>query len=153
MSIDERLAELGYVLPAVGTAKGNYKLAVRSGNLIFTAGHIAANTNGELYAGKVGKDFTTQEAYDIAHHVALSILATLKQELGDLNKIKRIVKIVGFVNCTDDFTAQPSVINGASDTFAKVLGEHGIGARSAVGTNALPLNAPVEIEAVVEIEE
>ncbi|KDO35651.1 hypothetical protein SPRG_18813 [Saprolegnia parasitica CBS 223.65] len=152
-SIDARLAELGYVLPEVTTPKGNYKLAVRSGNQIFTAGHIPTNANGELITGKVGQDVTIEAAYEAAHFVALSLLATIKAELGgDLSKVKRIVKTMGFVNCVDGFAQQASVINGCSDTFAKVFGDHGVGARSAVGTNALPLNVPVEIEIIVEIE-
>ncbi|OQR90355.1 endoribonuclease L-PSP [Achlya hypogyna] len=152
MSIDARLAELGYVLPAVTTPKGNYKLAVRSGNQIFTAGHIPATANGDLVTGKVGLNVTPEQAYEAAHLVALSLLATLKAELGDLNKVKRLVKTMGFVNCVDGFSAQASVINGCSDTFAKVFGDIGIGARSAVGTNALPLNVCVEIEVIVEVE-
>ncbi|EQC26022.1 hypothetical protein SDRG_16124 [Saprolegnia diclina VS20] len=152
-SIDARLAELGYVLPGVTTPKGNYKLAVRSGNLIFTAGHIAANATGEHLVGKVGQDVTIEAAYEAAHLVALSLLATIKAELGgDLGKVKRIVKTMGFVNCVDGFTQQASVINGCSDTFAKIFGDHDVGARSAVGTNALPLNAPVEIELIIEID-
>ncbi|ETV74639.1 hypothetical protein H257_10772 [Aphanomyces astaci] len=148
-----RLAELGYVLPAVSPPKGNYKLLTRVGNLIYTAGHIPTPANGALITGKVGVDLTTEQAYDAAHVVALALLATLQHELGDLNKIKQIVKLTGFVNAVDGFAAQPTVINGASDTFAKVFGDHGVGARSAVGTNGLPLNVPVEIEAIVEVHD
>ncbi|KAF0683236.1 Aste57867_24668 [Aphanomyces stellatus] len=151
--INARIAELGYTLPAVTAPKGNYKLIVRSGNLLFTAGHIPTTADGTLITGKVGKEVTTEQAYDAAHVVALSLLATLKHELGDLNKIKQIVKLTGFVNCVDGFAAQPTVINGASDTFAKVFGDIGVGSRSAVGTNALPLNVPVEIEAIVEVHD
>uniref|UniRef100_K3WLZ8 Endoribonuclease L-PSP/chorismate mutase-like domain-containing protein n=1 Tax=Globisporangium ultimum (strain ATCC 200006 / CBS 805.95 / DAOM BR144) TaxID=431595 RepID=K3WLZ8_GLOUD len=151
--IERRLAELGYVLPQVAEPKGNYRTAVRTGNYIFTAGHLPQPTGGDLIVGKIGKDLTPEDGYDAAHHVALSLMATLKHELGDLDKVKRIVKLVGFVNCVDGFTGQPGVINGASDTIGKVFGDKGIHARSAVGTNALPLNVAVEIEAIVEIEE
>jgi enamine deaminase RidA (YjgF/YER057c/UK114 family) len=103
--------------------------------------------------GKVGKDLTTEQAYDAAKYCALAILGTLKQELGDLDKVKKVVKITGFVNCIDTFAAQPKVLNGASDLLGQVLGERGVHSRSAVGTNALPLNVPVEVEAIVEVKE
>ncbi|RLN32726.1 hypothetical protein BBJ28_00001961 [Nothophytophthora sp. Chile5] len=151
--IERKLEELGYTLPAVATPKGNYRTAVRSGNTFYLAGHLPQPAGGDIITGKVGKDLTQEEGYDAAHYVALSLMATLKQEVGDLDKIKRVVKLVGFVNCVDGFTAQPAVINGASDTFGKVFGDKGIHARSAVGTNALPLNVAVEIEAIVEVEE
>ncbi|RLN58151.1 hypothetical protein BBJ29_005986 [Phytophthora kernoviae] len=151
--IERKLEELGYVLPEVASPKGNYRTSVRSGNTIYMAGHLPQPAGGELITGKVGKDLTPEEAYDAAHYVSLSIMATLKQEVGDLDKIKRVVKLVGFVNCVDGFAGQPAVINGASDTFGKVFGDKGVHARSAVGTNALPLNVAVEIEAVVEIED
>ena len=93
-----------------------------------------------------------EQGYDAAKLVALSLISTLKTTVGDLDKVKRIVKLVGFVNCTDGFTQQPQVVNGASDLFGQVFGERGFHARSAVGTNALPLNVPVEIEAIVEVE-
>ncbi|GLD99248.1 hypothetical protein PINS_up007966 [Pythium insidiosum] len=150
--IERRIKELGYALPAVAEPKGNYRTCVRSGNYIFTAGHLPQPIGGDLIVGKIGKDLTPEEGYDAAHHIALSLMATLKHELGDLDKVKRIVKLVGFVNCVDGFTGQPGVINGASDTIGKVFGDKGIHARSAVGTNALPLNVAVEIEAIVEIE-
>ncbi|KAG1709069.1 hypothetical protein DVH05_022700 [Phytophthora capsici] len=151
--IERKIEELGYTLPAVAEPKGNYRTAVRSGNTIYLAGHLPQPAGGDLILGKVGKDLTPEEGYDAAHYVALSMLATLKHEVGDLDKIKRVVKLVGFVNCVDGFTQQPAVINGASDTIGKVFGDKGIHARSAVGTNALPLNVAVEVEAVVEIEE
>lgn len=151
--IERKLEELGYVLPTVAEPKGNYRTAVRSGNTIYLAGHLPQPAGGELIKGKVGQDVTQEEAYDAAHYVALSMMATLKHEIGDLDKVKRVVKLVGFVNCVDGFTQQPAVINGASDTMGKVFGDKGVHARSAVGTNALPLNVAVEIEAVVEVEE
>uniref|UniRef100_H3HDE8 Endoribonuclease L-PSP/chorismate mutase-like domain-containing protein n=2 Tax=Phytophthora ramorum TaxID=164328 RepID=H3HDE8_PHYRM len=151
--IERKLEELGYTLPAVADPKGNYRTSVRSGNTLYLAGHLPQPAGGDLILGKVGKDLTPEQGYDAAHYVALSLMATLKHEVGDLDKIKRVVKLVGFVNCVDGFTQQPAVINGASDTIGKVFGDKGLHARSAVGTNALPLNVAVEIEAVVEIEE
>ncbi|TDH67156.1 hypothetical protein CCR75_009713 [Bremia lactucae] len=151
--IERKIKELGYTLPAVAEPKGNYRTSVRSGNTIFLAGHLPQPAGGELILGKVGKDLTPEQGYEAAHYVALSLMATLKHEVGDLDKIKRIVKLVGFVNCVEGFTQQPAVINGASDTIGKVFGDRGIHARSAVGTNALPLNVAVEVEAIVEVEE
>ncbi|DAZ99068.1 TPA: hypothetical protein N0F65_008373 [Lagenidium giganteum] len=152
MKIEQRLQELGYELPPFSEPKGNYCVTVRSGNLIFTAGHVPTDKNNELIKGKIGNDLKIEDGYEAAHRAALGLLTTLKAELGDLDKIKRIVKITGFVNCTDDFTAQPAVINGASDTLCNVLGDKGKHARSAVGSNALPLNIAVEVEAIVEVE-
>ncbi|KAF4036372.1 YjgF/chorismate mutase-like putative endoribonuclease [Phytophthora infestans] len=151
--IERKIEELGYTLPTVAEPKGNYRTSVRSGNTIYMAGHLPQPAGGDLILGKVGKDLTPEQGYEAAHYVALSLMATLKQEVGDLDKIKRVVKLVGFVNCVDGFTQQPAVINGASDTIGKVFGDKGIHARSAVGTNALPLNVAVEVEAVVEIED
>ncbi|EEY61980.1 endoribonuclease L-PSP, putative [Phytophthora infestans T30-4] len=151
--IERKIEELGYTLPNVAEPKGNYRTSVRSGNTIYMAGHLPQPAGGDLILGKVGKDLTPEQGYEAAHYVALSLMATLKQEVGDLDKIKRVVKLVGFVNCVDGFTQQPAVINGASDTIGKVFGDKGIHARSAVGTNALPLNVAVEVEAVVEIED
>lgn len=105
-----------------------------------------------LITGKVGRDLTTQEAHDAAKVVGLNIIASLKAYLGDLDRVKRVVKLVGFVNCVDDFKDQPMVINGCSNLLGEVFGEKGTHARSAVGTNALPLGVAVEIEAIVEIE-
>ncbi|KAG7376895.1 hypothetical protein PHYPSEUDO_012567 [Phytophthora pseudosyringae] len=150
--IEDRLAELGHELPAAGVPKGNYVNVVRTGDYIYTAGHLPVTAAGKLITGKLGKDLTTEEGYAAAQRVALALLATLKKELGELDHIKRVVKLTGFVNCVDTFTAQPGVINGASDTVAAVFGDKGKHARSAVGTNALPLNVAVEIEAVVEVE-
>eukprot|EP00658_Telonema_sp_P-2_P014542 TRINITY_DN1552_c0_g1_i1.p1 TRINITY_DN1552_c0_g1~~TRINITY_DN1552_c0_g1_i1.p1 ORF type:complete len:234 (+),score=53.32 TRINITY_DN1552_c0_g1_i1:23-724(+) len=149
----KRIEELGYTLPAVGAPKGSYVPVTRVGNLLFTAGHLPTPAGADLITGKVGEDLSVEEGNKAAEYVALSLLATIQQEIGDLDKIKRIVKLVGFVNCTDGFAQQPQVINGASDLIGEVLGERGVHARSAVGTNALPLNIPVEIEAIVEVEE
>lgn len=133
---------------------GNYVQVVRSGNQLFLAGHLPQPAGGgALVTGKVGKDLTVEQGYEAAKLVALNLIATLKRELGDLDKVERIVKLVGFVNCTDGFAQQPQVVNGASDTLAEVFGDKGKHARSAVGTNALPLNVAVEIEAIVQFRE
>jgi len=105
-----------------------------------------------IKVGKVGIDYTTEEAALFAEKIGLQLLATLKHEVGDLDRIKRIVKVVGFINCPDDFTQQPEVLNGCSNLFGAVLGERGVHARSAVGTNSLPRNVPVEIELITEVE-
>ncbi|KAG2988203.1 hypothetical protein PC121_g21216 [Phytophthora cactorum] len=129
--IENRLAELGYELPAVMVSKLTYVNAVRTGNFVYTAGHIR----------------------EAAQRVALALLATLKNELGELDHIKRVAKRTGFINCVDTFTDQASVINGASDTVVDIFGNKGKHARSGLGINALPFNAAVEIEAIVEIDE
>ena len=154
VATEAKLAELGYVLPAVNPPKGSYVLCTRSadGKTLYTAGHLPQPADGDLVTGKIGADLTVEQGTQAAEYAGLSLLATLKHELGDLDKVKRIVKVVGFVNCTDGFSQQPAVINGASDLFAAVLGDRGVHARSAVGTNALPLNVAVEVECVVEIE-
>ena len=151
---EAKIAELGYTLPEVNPPKGAYVLCTRSGDgkTVYTAGHLPQPADGELVTGKVGADLTREEGHAAAEYAALSLLATLKAEIGDLDKITRIVKVVGFVNCTDGFSEQPLVINGASNLFGAVLGDRGVHARSAVGTNALPLNVAVEVEAVVEVE-
>ena len=152
---EERLAELGYKLPAMPQALGIYLPAVRSGNHIFTAGHIYFTDPMDvttLKKGKVGVEYTTAEAAGIAEGIALELIATLKNEVGDLDKIKRIVKVVGFVNSPATFEEQPEVMNGASNLLGAVFGERGVHARSAVGTSALPRNVPVEIELIAEVE-
>lgn len=130
----------------------NYVKAVRVGNLIFLAGHGPTKADGTNITGKVGKDMSVEQAYMAARQTAISMLSTLKAELGDLNKVKRVVKVLGMVNCTDDFTDQPKVINGFSDLIVSVFGEKGLHARSAVGMNSLPSNIAVEVEMIVEVE-
>lgn len=147
----QRLAALGLTLPAVSPVIANYVPAVRSGNLVFLAGQIARGPDGKPLTGKVGRDLTEVQAAEAARTCALQLLAALQAEIGDLAKVKRIVRVGGFVNCTDDFTAQPKVVNGASDLLVAVFGEAGKHARAAVGVNALPAGAPVEIELVAEV--
>jgi len=151
---EARIAQMGLTLPEPSSPKGSYISCTPLGDtVIMTAGHLPFDpSTGELMTGKVGDDCTVEDGAKAASHVALGLLSTLKKELGDLDRIKRVVKLVGFVNCVDGFAQQPQVINGASDLIGEILQERGVHARSAVGTNALPLNVPVEIEAIIEIE-
>mmetsp|Transcript_23174 Transcript_23174/g.33983 ORF Transcript_23174/g.33983 Transcript_23174/m.33983 type:complete len:172 (-) Transcript_23174:100-615(-) len=153
LHVEKNLDKLGIVLPKPNDPKGNYLSFVRSGNMLFLAGHLPQSPDGTLVTGKVGKDITVQEGYDAARTIALNLISTMKFATGDLDKVKRVVKLVGFVNCNEDFTQQPSVINGCSDMMVEVFGpEVGRHARSAVGTNALPLGVSVEVEAIIEVE-
>jgi enamine deaminase RidA (YjgF/YER057c/UK114 family) len=148
---EAKLAALGVTLPAVPAAIANYVPAVRSGNLVFLAGQLAKGPDGKFLTGKVGRDLTLEQGAAAARTCAIQLLAVLKAEVGDLAKVKRIVRVGGFVNCTEDFTAQPKVVNGASDLLVAVFGDQGRHARAAVGVNALPAGAPVEVELVAEV--
>ena len=130
----------------------NYVKAVRVGNLIFLAGHGPTKADGTNITGKV-EDLTVEQGYMAARQTAIAILSTLKAEIGDLNKVKRVVKVLGMVNCQSDFTEHPKVINGFSDLIVSVFGEKGLHARSAVGMNSLPLNIAIEVEMIVEVFE
>jgi enamine deaminase RidA (YjgF/YER057c/UK114 family) len=152
IDFDKKLKELNIELFVPGKPIANYVKAVRTGNLLYLAGHGPTKADGSNILGKVGRELTTEQGYEAAKQTGVSILSTLKAELGDLNKVKRIVKVLGMVNCTENFTDQPKVINGFSDLMVAVFGEKGKHARSAVGMYALPLNMSVEIEIVVELE-
>lgn len=149
---EARLAALGAKLPAVGKPIANYVSAVRSGNLVFLAGHIPRDDKGAVMTGKVGRDATVASANQAARQTALGLIATLKSEIGELSRLKRIVRVGGFVNAVDDFKEQPQVMNGCSDLLVAVFGERGKHARAALGVASLPLGAVVEIEMVVEVE-
>jgi enamine deaminase RidA (YjgF/YER057c/UK114 family) len=150
---EEKMKALGLQLPAASKPIANYVKYVRTGNLIFLAGHGPTKADGTNIAGKVGKDLTIEQGYEAAKVAALSLIATLKDALaGDLNKVKRIVKVNGYVNCLPDFTEQPKVINGCSDLLVQIFGEKGKHARAAMGMVALPSNIAVEIEMIVEVE-
>lgn len=150
MSIDDRLAELGIVLPAGTAPVANYVSTRRSGNLLFVSGHVSRRA-GAVVPGKVGDGVDTETAYDLARLVALDILGTVHAALGSLDDVT-VTKITGFVNSAAGFTEQPAVINGASDLFVQVLGaERGAHARSAIGVAQLPLGAAVEVEAIFEV--
>lgn len=147
-----KLAALGHTLPVVNMPIANYVPALRTGSLIFLAGHIPRDAAGKVIAGKVGRDASEQDANAAARQTALALLATLKKEIGELSRVKRIVRVGGFVNAVDDFKAQPQVINGCSDLLVAAFGERGKHARAALGVASLPLGAVVEIEMIVEVE-
>ena len=149
MKIEQRLAELGIELPPVPAPAASYVNCVRTGNLIFVSGTVARTADGEIPKGKVGADVSTEEAAQHARLAGINILAILKEELGDLDRVRRIVKLLGMVNATPDFLEQSYVINGCSDLFVEVFGEGH--ARSAVGMGSLPFGITVEIEAIVEV--
>jgi enamine deaminase RidA (YjgF/YER057c/UK114 family) len=152
MTPDHNFAQLGLNLPPAPKPLGVYKPFLIVGNFIYVSGHGTVKDDGSLIIGRIGKDFTMEEGKMAAQQVGLAILATLKQNLGTLNKIKRVIKVLGMVNCVPEFERHPFVINGCSELFAKVWGEeNGIGVRSAVGMGSLPDNIPVEIEAVFEL--
>ena len=152
MSVEARLAELGLELPEVATPAGAYVPAVISGNLVFTAGQIPL-VDGKLMAeGRLGAEISAEAGKEIAQRCALNAIAAVKSVLGDLERVKKVVKVVGFVASTPDFTAQPGVVNGASELLQAAFGDRGIHARSAVGVAVLPLNSPVEVELIVEFE-
>lgn len=145
---EQRLQELGLTLPAPRQAAGNYVGCVRTGNLLFTAGQ-----GTDEYRGRLGEDVSIDVGYLAARQCMLNLLTVVKQEIGELSRVKRVVKILGFVNSTPDFTDQPKVMNGASDLLVQVFGEKGKHGRSAVGMAQLPLNNAVEVEMILEIEE
>jgi enamine deaminase RidA (YjgF/YER057c/UK114 family) len=151
-SPEQKLVELGLTLPAVNSPVANYVPAVRTGSLVFLAGHVSRGADGKVIAGKVGRDVSEKEANAAARQTALALLATLKREIGDLGKVKRIVRVGGFVNAIDSFQGQSQVINGCSDLLVAVFGDKGRHARAAIGVASLPLGAAVEIEMIVEVE-
>ncbi len=152
MSVETNLAALGLELPEVATPAGAYVPAVISGNLVFTAGQIPL-VDGKLMAeGRLGAEITAEQGKEIAQRCALNAIAAVKSVLGDLERVKKVVKVVGFVASTPEFTAQPGVVNGASELLQAAFGDAGIHARSAVGVAVLPLNSPVEVELIVEFE-
>jgi enamine deaminase RidA (YjgF/YER057c/UK114 family) len=150
---ETKLKEKGIVLVPPASPVANYVNAVRVGNLLYLAGKGPQKADNTFITGKVGKDLTVEQGYEAARITALNHLAVIKNELGSLNKVKRIVKVLGMVNCTEDFKDQPKVINGYSDLMVEIFGDKGKHARSAVGMYALPFNMAVEVELIVEIEE
>ena len=153
MKVEMKIKEMGIELPSAGTPVANFVPAVRTGNLVFLSGHGPGRYDGTPIKGKVGADLNLDEGYEAARQVALVLLASLKAEIGDLDKVRRIVKLLGMVNCKPDFVDQPKVINGASDLLVEIFGDKGKHARSAVGMNALPMNIAVEIEMIVEVQD
>ena len=155
MEVEKKLIEMGLSLPPSPAPVANYVPAVRSGNLLFVSGHGPAFVKDgkiEYIRGKLGRELTVEQGYEAAKQVMLNILQSIKGVIGDLDKVRRVVKVLGFVNCTEDFPDQPKVINGASDLLVALYGERGRHARSAVGMQQLPFGIAVEIEMVVEVE-
>jgi enamine deaminase RidA (YjgF/YER057c/UK114 family) len=153
MSAEQRVRELGLVLPEPARPVASYAMAVRTGRLLFVSGHLPVDEDGQRIVGRVGEELTVEQAAAAARRVGLAMLATLRDVLGSLDKVKRIVKVVGLVNAVDGFAAQPQVLNGFSDLMAEVFGEAGVHARFAGGTSNLPGGVCCEIEAIVEVGE
>lgn len=151
--VNQKLKEQGIELFAPPKPMANYVRAVRTGNLVYLAGHGPTKADGSNITGKLGKDMTIDQGYAAARQTGIALLSSLKGEIGDLNKVKRIVKVLGMVNCTPEFTDQPKVINGFSDLMVSIFGEKGKHARSAVGMISLPTGIAVEIEMIVEVED
>ncbi|MFF8380940.1 RidA family protein [Streptomyces sp. R44] len=152
-AVEARIAELGLTLPEVVPPIASYQPAVQSGVYVYTSGQLPMVAGKLPVTGKVGAEVTPEEAKQLAATCALNALAAVKSVAGDLDRIKRVVKVVGFVASAADFTGQPAVINGASELLGEILGEKGVHARSAVGVAVLPLDAPVEVEVQVELVE
>ncbi len=152
MSADQKLEPLQSTMPPPAEAVGVYRPAILVGNLLYTSGHLPLLPDGQLITGCIGRNADVQAGFHAARQSGLAILSTAKHVLGSCDRIRRVVKIFGLVNCTADFTSHPQVLNGCSELMQDIFGdEYGIGVRSAVGTNSLPLGAMVEIEAIFEL--
>jgi len=152
MQIEEKIKSLGLVLSPPPSPAGNYIGAVTYGKLVYLAGHGPSDADGNYRKGKVPTKVSLDEAYEAARMVGLNMLSTLKTEIGDLDRVRRFVKVLGMVNAEPDFEMQPKVINGFSDLMVEIFGDPGRCARSAVGLGSLPFQIPVEIEAIVELK-
>jgi len=153
MRVEAKIKKLGLQLPSPATPVANYVPAVRTGNLVFLSGHGPLREDGSLITGKLGSDLSVEEGYEAAKRTAIGLLGSLKGFIGDLDKVRRVVKLLGMVNCEPTFKDHPKVINGASDLLVEVFGDKAKHARSAVGMNGLPFNMAVEIEMIVEVED
>ena len=152
MNFDEKLKELNIDLPKAAAPVGSYVATKEVGKLLYISGQISIDKDGNLIKGKLGENLSVEQGYEAAKRCALSIVSQTKNHLnGDLSRVKSCIKLTGFVNSTDDFTEQPKVINGASDTIVKIFGEAGMHARAAVSTNSLPLGVAVEVDAIFEL--
>ena len=152
MNFEEKLKELNIDLPKAAAPVGSYVATKEVGKLLYISGQISIDQNGNLIKGKLGKNLSVEEGYEAAKRCALSIVSQTKNHLsGNLSRVKSCIKLTGFVNSTDDFTEQPKVINGASETIVKIFGESGMHTRAAVSTNSLPLGVAVEVDAIFEI--
>ncbi len=152
MIIEEKLAAMGLELPQLPTSKGIYQRCLTVGNLVYFSGHVSVETDGSFITGKLGDNLTDEQGKHAARQCGLAILAALKEHLGDLDRVKQVVKLLGMVNATPNYTNHPVIINGCSELFAELWGPvNGVGVRSAVGMGSLPGNVAVEIEGIVEI--
>jgi enamine deaminase RidA (YjgF/YER057c/UK114 family) len=152
MTIEERLTELDLELPAAPDPTASYVSFVQSGSIAYVSGHGAMLADGSWITGKVGRDLGVDEAYEAARVTGLSLLATIRRHLGSLDRVARVIKVLGMVNCMPDFTEQSAVVNGFSDLIIDVFGDAGRHARSAIGVASLPMGIPVEVEAIIEVE-
>jgi enamine deaminase RidA (YjgF/YER057c/UK114 family) len=152
MSVEDRLRELGHTLPEPPTPKGVYVTAVEANGMLYTAGSSCFEEGRIKYEGKLGSDLTIEQGRDAAQCTMLNLLSVVKQQIDDLDKIERVVKVVGFIASAPGFGNQPEVLNGASELLGEVLGERGKHARSVVGVNELPMNTPIEIEMIVKVK-
>jgi enamine deaminase RidA (YjgF/YER057c/UK114 family) len=151
-SIEKKIRSMGWQLPVLPTSKGIYKRCLQVGNILYTSGHVSVNNDGSYIQGKLGHDLTDEQGKEAARQCGLAILASVKAHFGTLDKIKRVVKMLGFVNAVPEYEKHPVVINGCSELFAQLWGEDfGIGTRSAVGMGSLPNNVAVEIEVIFEV--
>ncbi len=150
--IDQRLEELGIEIPEASSPVATYVNAVQTGNLMFLSGKGPTRADGTQVQGRLGDDLSIEEGYEAARLTGINLIAVMKAELGSLDRVKRIVKVLGMVNATPDFTAHPSVVNGCSDLMVEVFGDKGKHARAAVGMGSLPSNIAVEIEMIIEVE-
>lgn len=153
MKIEERIKELGIELPKAPNPVATYTSCKQTGNLVFVSGQGPIIEGKQMFTGKVGKEVSKEEGYQSARYCAINLLAQLKQYLGDLDRVKQVVHLKGFVACANDFTAHPAVINGASDLMVEVFGKAGLHTRCALGTNVLPTDIPTEVELIVEVED
>lgn len=153
MSAEDRIKELNLQLPVAPKPGGIYTPAVQVGNMLYVSGHGPVQSDGSLMTGRVGQDLTEEQGQQAARQVGLTILATLKTHLGSLDRIERVVKVLGMVNAAADFKRHPNVINGFSQLMVDVFGDNGRGARSAVGMGSLPGNIPVEVEAIFQLKD
>jgi len=150
--IEERLKEMGITLPESVAPMANYVSSVKVDDMVYTSGVVCIVNGKPLYTGRLGQDLTVEQGYEAARVTMINLLSVLKKEIGDLDLVERVVKVLGFVNSSIDFYQQPQVINGASDLLVEVFGDKGRHARSAVGTSVLPMNIPIEIEMIVKIK-
>ena len=153
MSIEAKLTELGITLPAAPPAGGVYTPIVVVDRMAYVSGQVPYGADGKLISGRVGAELTEEQGAAAARVVALTMLATVKASLGSLDRVKRVVKVLGMVNCTPDFQHHPQVMNGFSNTMIEIFGDAGKAARSAIGMGSLPYNVPVEVEAILELND